>query len=189
MALTQTVAPPRLHGAAVEVAISTIMSRIVISVSPKVTIDRLIRLFVEHDISGAPVVNAQGRPIGMVSKSDIIAAQYEAAELPEDAPLRLRNRHVRDIMSAVSVSVPENTPVPRAAATLWKHHLHRAPVVNEKGAITGLFTSSDILRWLAEQTGSSAPVRLPMRLTSIELVNPWETHGLEQPFVKTQEPS
>src|SRR4051812_5780824 len=121
---------------ATDAAISEIMSRIVITVSPRVTVDRLSRLLNEHDIGGAPVVSGDGRPIGMVSKHD-------------EARARHRQQLVRDVMSMISVSVRETSSVPEAAALLSKHHLDRAPVVNERGAITGIFTSGDITRWLA----------------------------------------
>lgn len=134
--------PPRAFKA--EAAISEIMSRIVITVSPRVTVDRLSRLLDEHSIRGAPVVNADGKPMGMVTKTD-------------EARARHRHQLVREVMSMVAVAVPETSSVPDAAALLCRHRVDRAPVVNARGAITGIFTSRDIERWMTGHRNAHRP--------------------------------
>ena len=49
-----------------------IMTKEVITVTTDVTIEGLARILTKHDISGAPVVDEEGKLIGIVTESDLI---------------------------------------------------------------------------------------------------------------------
>jgi CBS domain-containing protein len=54
------------------------MSRHVITVTADMSVAQLIQLFLDRRISGAPVVDHDGRLIGVVSKTDLVRATYES---------------------------------------------------------------------------------------------------------------
>jgi CBS domain-containing protein len=157
-------------------AVSSIMSRKVIAVTPDLPIERLILLLVDENISGTPVVDSLGRPLGMVSKSDLVADDYDWAELRQEAlPWQriagshvandeelfaerlLASQTVADIMTSVALTVREHVSISRAAAMMVSNHIHRLPVVDDQGCVIGIVTTFDIARWVAQQLGSLGP--------------------------------
>src|SRR5262249_20276685 len=65
--------------------IAAIMSREVLCVTPEVGVDEIMTLLVEQCVGAVPVVDAQGRPVGIVSKSDLVRAERDAADTEESA--------------------------------------------------------------------------------------------------------
>ncbi|HEY8208289.1 MAG TPA: CBS domain-containing protein, partial [Myxococcaceae bacterium] len=64
--------------------VSALMTRKVISVRTTLPVRAVLMVLVEHGISGAPVVDAAGRPVGMVSITDLLHEQYDQIEDEED---------------------------------------------------------------------------------------------------------
>ena len=65
------------------------MTASVISVGPDLGIHDLAKLLLDKGISGVPVVDAGGKPIGMVSESDLIGRSGSDQEARRDRWLRL----------------------------------------------------------------------------------------------------
>lgn len=140
--------------------VSEIMARKVIAVTPDLRIDQLIILLIDENISGLPVVDCEGRAIGNVSKTDLVAADYDWAEMREDARRLGREgsvleelfkaRTVADIMTSVAVTVPEMLPIPAAAAIMADSHAHRLPIVNGSDRVVGIISTLDIARWVGQ---------------------------------------
>jgi CBS domain-containing protein len=152
--------------------VGDIMSRRLIATKPEMPIESLILLLVDEGISAVPVVDDQHRPIGMVSKSDLVFDDYEWAELRDEAFwLRrvaklpkgletegdlyltelLRSHTVRDIMSGDPVTVTTDTRVIDAAKLMAQRHIHGCPVVDGGGRIIAMVTSLDVARWVGTQ--------------------------------------
>ncbi|MCM0020532.1 MAG: CBS domain-containing protein, partial [Tagaea sp.] len=71
----------RAHGRKVGDA----MSRNVVTVSPEARLPAIVALMDKHRIKRVPVVNAEGKPVGVVSRADVLAAFAKAALDAEDA--------------------------------------------------------------------------------------------------------
>lgn len=159
-----------------EYPVSAIMSRNVISVTPHLSLEQLILLLVDEDIGGALVVDQRGAAIGMVSRSDLVADDYEWAKMRQETQLwkriggarvatdeelftdRMRGSQiVADIMSPIAFSIRPSATVGRAAALMVANHLHRLPVLDETGTVVGIVTNFDITRWMAQQLGALGP--------------------------------
>jgi CBS domain-containing protein len=54
-------------------------------------------------------------------------------------------------MTATPVVVTEGTSLAEAAGVMAHEHLHRVFVIDERGALTGVLSSSDIVDWLARE--------------------------------------
>lgn len=145
--------PPHANNApalADHVPVADLMERSVVSVAPELPIAALMALFVEYEISGAPVVDAEGRPIGMVTKSDVVRA------CNDDCGATSRAR-VHDIMMPLSFSLTESATVARAAALMAFEGVHRIVIIGMTGSVVGILSSLDVLRWVAKQSGYVVP--------------------------------
>jgi CBS domain-containing protein len=134
-------------GAASATPVSEIMTRDVVCVSEGLGVDALVELFIQRGISGAPVVDKAGRPVGIVSKTDVLR---DGAERAGGLP---RNATVGDIMMPVAFCLPANESVARAAALMAFEGVHRLPIVGVAGEVVGLVSPLDVLRWLAREQG------------------------------------
>jgi CBS domain-containing protein len=141
-------------------------------VSPELSVEQLTILLLEGNFSGAPVVDARGKLVGMVSKTDLLRQSSEADGNIDAEPLVLRSKQgveyelgpgfhadriatatVEDIMAPLAFSIPETAPIAQAAALMAFEGIHRLPVVGTSGEVVGLVSSLDVLRFVAEQTG------------------------------------
>ena len=162
-------------GPAESTPILEIMTRQVVQVAPDSSVDELTTILLERGISGAPVVDDKGRPLGIVSKTDLLRDHYsrgDSVEVPKmelhrggvEAPLD-RGLHVqpepgptvRDVMTPLAFALPENASVARASALMAVEAVHRIVVVDEAGKVSGILSSLDVLRWLARTEGYVIP--------------------------------
>jgi predicted transcriptional regulator len=126
--------------------IGSIMTTSVLCVGPELSLVALEALFLDHSISGAPVVDEGGRPIGMVSKTDLVRHHHEEREADGE-------HVVADIMMPMAFALPANESVAKAAALMVFEGMHRVPVVNAHGQIVGLLSPLDVMRWMALKHG------------------------------------
>ena len=150
-----------------------LMTRSVICVRPDVSLNDLTMILFEHGISGAPVVDPSGKPLGVVSKTDLLRDSYEKVEIAEDKSARgglldSDEHHgsrlqVKDIMSTSVSSLPESATLAEAAALMALEAIRRIPILNERDEVVGIVCASDILGWLARQAGYVVPARSSMR--------------------------
>lgn len=127
--------------------ISDIMERDVAWVQPSTTTHQLVRLFFARDVSGAPVLDAYHRPIGMVSKTDVLRS---IARAPNE-------QRAADVMTPVPLSLPEDASIAQASAVMAYEHVHRVMVIGADGSLVGLVSTIDVLRWLAREVGYALP--------------------------------
>lgn len=71
------------------VRVADIMRGDVLTAAPDWPVRRLTRLLADHEISGAPVVDEEGRVLGVVSSTDVVRL------CADDADIRLRSARLR----------------------------------------------------------------------------------------------
>ena len=106
-----------------------IMTREVVTVTKDITVEGLARLFIRHDISGAPVVDEEGKLIGIVTENDLIKMEQ-----------RLHIPTVINIFDAViylGSSKKFEEDLKRMAATKVELKASPAPVLSYGGAGSG----------------------------------------------------
>jgi CBS domain-containing protein len=147
--------------------VSAIMTKAV-CVDANLDLERLKSLILKRGFSGVPVVDAAGRAIGVVSKTDLVRDEFEtldaslatddvvAATAPKlgggaNAAL-IAHGTVAEVMTPVAVTVPEQLSISKAAAIMAAREIHRLPVVSSDGTVVGIVSSLDIVRWLANQS-------------------------------------
>lgn len=156
------------------VAVSEVMPSNVVCVGPDLSVEALHTLFIEQGISGVPVVNERGLPIGMVSKTDIVRHRYEnggtqaeAASAPRESAdglhvETLAEATVGELMVPLAFTLLESAPLSHAAALMAWEGVHRIPVCSDAGDVVGIVTALDVVRWLARQEGYPARKLTPV---------------------------
>jgi CBS domain-containing protein len=165
-------APP--HSAAAHARVADVMTRTVICVTPDVTLETAISLLVHHEISALPVTDADGRVLGILSKTDVIRDRYERGRSPDEETMPLAARapleagfheevapseSVDDAMTKIAFTLHENASLSQAAALMVYEGIHRIPVTDQDGRVVGVLSSLDVLEWLAHQDGYVLPPR------------------------------
>lgn len=126
-------------------------------------VHELERLLLNERIHGAPVVDASGRLVGVVSQTDLLAwhyttgvdgaSYYEAQTLqfrPEDPSAKLhlsdiRSATVEEVMSPVVHCICPEQSIGLAAARMITRKIHRLVVVNAEGRVLGTISPMDLL--------------------------------------------
>ena|SRR5579884_1896594 len=114
-----------------------IMTTKVCTIRPEASAKEIAELLYRERISGAPVVDAEDRIIGIVTEADIISK------------VDREGLSVGDIMSHEVISVEEETPVNEIAALLTERKIKRVPVVHD-GKLVGIVSRADIVHAVAQ---------------------------------------
>ncbi len=134
-----------------------------ISLRAEATIEEAMTLFAEKGIAAAPVIDAGGRPIGVVSRSDLFIHQVEESlqQRPdyhfnpdaEHAPRRAeapagKAASVAELMTPAVFAVAPDTHVSRVVGDMVGLRVHRLFVVDNDGVLVGVITAMDVLKHL-----------------------------------------
>jgi CBS domain-containing protein len=129
------------------------MSTHLVSVTPDTGFKRLASLMREHRISGLPVVDAGGHPLGVVSETDLLAKERRPG-LPlltwlhpgrTIDHLRASGTTAGEVMTAPAQTIPLHASVVVAARRLQDAGIRRLLVVDGDGRLAGLVTRNDLL--------------------------------------------
>lgn len=144
-----------------------IMTPDVITVTPQTPVLELARLLADHKINGAPVIDDNGRLVGVVTQSDLID-RAKKFELPHvitilDAHFflerpstfkknleKILGNQVADIMTSPAVTIPVDMPLDEIASIMARRQVHTLPVV-AAGQVVGIIGKIDIIRALGQE--------------------------------------
>lgn len=121
------------------------MSRRVFTVSEDMDVTDAVHMLVKHDISGAPVVDRDGRLTGMLTERDCIAVALNAGYFDEPGG------HVADYMTTPVETVTIDESLMDIAVRFRDTRYRRFPVMRD-GEMVGVISRRDVLRAL--QRGS-----------------------------------
>ena len=146
--------------------ISEIMMKEVYSVHLTATIGEVLKLMVDHKVSGVPIVDDNNAVVGFISDGDImkfIAKQdpriidmtsfitvWYDTETFEKKLQDLRNLNVMELAQTKVISVEEDFEVDEVAKILGKKKIKKVPVL-KNGLLVGVASRSDIIRYIAGQ--------------------------------------
>jgi CBS domain-containing protein len=150
---------------------SDIMTKDVMFVRPDTPTRTVAKSLLEKGISAAPVVDANGTVVGMVSEADLLGRQIQGRTpnrmwwlemLAEGEDLaaefldyvKSNDPVVRDVMRTPVVTVVESTRIEEIAELLQRHHIKRVPVLRD-GRLVGIVARADLIRALSEISGQS----------------------------------
>lgn len=135
------------------------MTRDVVYVKPKHSLFRAMSLMVKHNISRVLVLDNDGRPIGIVTFTDLTfyASSLRPVKHPafEAIPSSLILT-VEDLMTKNPITVRENDDLCKAPKLMLERGISGLPVVDEEGKLCGIITKSDVVKAVASLGLSSA---------------------------------
>lgn len=147
---------------------SDIMTSDVIAVSPDASVTTLARLLLDNKISAVPVVDGDGRVVGIVSESDLLGRPSSRSLrgwwlrlFDEENPCleelaTAKQLNARDVMTRQVVSVSSRMPMELIASLLHRLSLKRVPVVRD-GKLVGIVSRADLLDALVRGGRQSVP--------------------------------
>jgi CBS domain-containing protein len=156
----------------------------VVTTTPHSTIKDAAKLLLSHHISGLPVVDNQGKIVGIISEGDLFRRAEIATERTRSWWLQALSsadslateyvkanaRKVEDVMSRhVIMAVPE-TSLQEIATILEMHGIKRVPIV-ENGQLVGIISRANLIQALA-----SAGSRLEIPLTDTAIRSKLVSH-------------
>lgn len=150
-----------------------VMSRAVATLPPDAPLHAVAGLFAERGISGAPVVDPEGRLLGMVTEGDLtrtLAARQERprswlrallgdASRQAEHYARTRGGRARDLMSTDLATASEEDALDSVAAQFEQRGIRRVPVLRD-GKLVGIVSRADLMRALTappERRADAAP--------------------------------
>ncbi len=131
------------------------MTKSPVTAKPGTSIMKAAKLMKENGIRRLPVVDDEGRLVGIVSDRDIKEASPSKATTLDMHELYylLSEIKVADIMTKTVYSVTTDDTVEKAAVIMMRNHVGGLPVVDEAGKVLGVITDSDIFKVLVSITG------------------------------------
>lgn len=152
------------HAAAEPLRARDIMTPNPITVGPDATLEQVARLMLEHQIGAVPVVDAEGRFLGLIREEDFLAQErpipfsaYRAPQLfghwvgPEGIERiyeQARKLKAAQVAKPPEVVVTEDTPLGELAERMVAASVRHVPVLRE-GQLVGIVTRHDVLKAVA----------------------------------------
>jgi CBS domain-containing protein len=145
--------------------VADIMEHNVVTIGPDATVHDLVLLLQEKDLGGVPVVEGDGRLVGIVTEGDLVIEDADV-RLPhyfglfgnlvylggqkkfEERLNKMVGNAVRDVMTTEVVTVTPDEPVRTAANIMVDKKVNRVPVVDGKGRLIGIVARHDIIRMM-----------------------------------------
>lgn len=156
------------------------MTKDVITITPDTSMMKASKILKENRIRRLPVVDAEGRLIGIVSDRDIKEASPSKATTLDMHELYylLSEIKVKDIMTRDPFTVRADDTVETVALNMIEKRIGGLPVIDDAGKLVGIISDSDVFKVLITITG----VRHGGVQFAFELEN---TPGTLKPIVDT----
>jgi CBS domain-containing protein len=118
------------------------MTRNVITLSPDMEVLNALMVLAENNIAGAPVLDARGNLVGLLTEKDCIRSALEATYHSTYGGL------VADFMSPDVVTLGPDVGLVQAAEEFLRRSFHRYPVL-EDDTLVGIISRRDVIKALA----------------------------------------
>jgi CBS domain-containing protein len=151
-----------------EPTVESVMTKQVVTARPTTTFKDLVALMSEHKVSGLPVVDIDGSPIGVVSEADTLVKQEHLVGSParpwfgrsrRDRWRKATGRDARDLMTTPAVTIGVDETVTAAARLLAAKNIRRLCVVGADGVLVGIVSRRDVLgTFLRDDTAIHADI-------------------------------
>ena len=147
-----------------------VMTHSVVSVEPSATVLQAVRLMLQNEISGLPVVDSAGRLVGIVTEGDLLRRAETGTERRRprwleilvgpgrlaDEYTRTHGRRVDEVMTSDTVTVTEDVPLEEVVRLIEKRRIKRVPVVRGH-QVVGIVSRANLLHALAATAHELAP--------------------------------
>ena len=149
------------------------MTKKVITVQEDMTVDALGRILIQERISGAPVVDREGRLVGIVTENDLVRKNSRlhiptvvrifdafiplgSTDRVEDEIRRISASRVSEICSRAVVTVSPDASLQDVSSIMFEKGVHLIPVLDE-GRIVGIIGKIDVIRGMFGEASQQRP--------------------------------
>jgi len=134
----------------------------VITVKPSASVQEVAKILLERRISAVPVVDDQGKLVGIVSEGDLMHRAEAGTERKRSWWLRgfigdetlaaeyvkAHARKVADVMTRQVISASPDSPLSEIASLLEKNSIKRVPIVKD-GYLVGIVSRANLIQAVA----------------------------------------
>ncbi len=145
--------------------IKDIMTKDVITVNENDTVEKCADLLIEHNLSGLPVIDDNGKVKGIITEGDLMrrASKIEGIPVLEvlgglfylESPKKFMDKLKKSMGSIASMIMTENvitispdSHIEDAATIFIEKRIKRLPVVDKEGHLIGIIARKDIINYL-----------------------------------------
>ncbi|GAA3379008.1 CBS domain-containing protein [Streptomyces sannanensis] len=132
--------------------VSDVMTHTAVAVGRRATYKEIVALMEQWKVSAVPVLEGEGRVIGVVSEADLLPKEELRVDDPTQADRPLSDAakagavFAEELMSSPAVTVHADATVAEAARIMARRHVKRLPVVDDIGMLEGVVSRSDLLK-------------------------------------------
>lgn len=158
------------HKGRAEMKASDVMVRAVITVGPDLSVQAIASTLLENGISAVPVVDRDGKLVGIVSEGDLMRRPETGTDrrrpwwlemLTSDQAragefVKTHGHTAKDVMTRDVATAKPDTSLREIADLLEKRGIKRVPIV-EDGRVVGIVSRANLLQAMASQAGHLAP--------------------------------
>ncbi|MFF4957238.1 CBS domain-containing protein [Streptomyces sp. NPDC001222] len=134
--------------------VEDVMTRAVVAVGRDAPFKDVVGLMDRWKVSALPVLEGEGRVVGVVSEADLLPKEAvresdpdryaEARRLPEAAGAEAMT--AGELMSSPAITVHPGSSLAQAARIMAQRRVKRLPVVNDEGMLEGVVSRADLLK-------------------------------------------
>lgn len=140
-----------------------------VTITPFTTFPEAFRIIRERRIRHLPVVDEEGKLIGIVAQTDLLHASPSTATTSTvfEMSYVLANLHVKEVMSSPPITVAEDAPLEEAARVMVEKKIGCLPVMRDS-ELVGMITETDIFAVFVEVLGGEeASLRITVRVADV----------------------
>ncbi|MCQ9130302.1 MULTISPECIES: CBS domain-containing protein [Streptomyces] len=163
--------------------VSDVMTQTVVAVGRDALFKEIVRTMEQWKVSAMPVLEGEGRVIGVVSEADLLPKEEFR---DEDPSLVEQSRRLSDVakagaatagelMSTPAVTVHPDVTLAQAARIMAVRRVKRLPVVDDLGMLQGLVSRADLLKVFLR---SDDDIEEEVRRTVVSYLFPSVSHAV-----------
>ncbi|MET8446863.1 CBS domain-containing protein [Streptomyces sp. NPDC005209] len=135
-------------------SVDDVMTRTVVTVRRDTPFKDIAALIEERNISALPVVDGEGRVVGVVSEADLLLKEEFRNSDPDRFTQLSRMSDLakagaltaQDLMTAPAVTVHDGATLSQAARIMARRKVKRLPVIDSTGSLVGVVSRADLLK-------------------------------------------
>ncbi|MEW2424918.1 CBS domain-containing protein [Streptomyces nigra] len=173
-----------MTGTGTAYTVSDVMTQTVVAVGRDAPFKEIVRTMADWKVSAVPVLEGEGRVIGVVSEADLLPK--EEFREGEQSLIEQRRRladlakagatTAGDLMSTPAVTVHPDATLAQAARIMAVRHVKRLPVVDRIGMLQGIVSRADLLKVFLRSDDEIAD---EIRRTVVSHLHPVAGHSLD----------
>ncbi|MFF9786864.1 CBS domain-containing protein [Streptomyces nigrescens] len=163
--------------------VSDVMTQAVVAIGRDALFKEIVRTMEQRKVSALPVLEGEGRVIGVVSEADLLLKEEFHAGDPNRFEQLTRLPDLakggavtaEELMSTPAVTVHAGATLTQAARTMAVRHVKRLPVIDDEGMLRGIVSRGDLLKVFLR---SDEDIEEEVRRTVVSYLFPATSHAI-----------